>query len=427
MRIKIVGTLLVAFVMCGFAVPAWSQSATKLEDQVTTEGPTEPGKATLETDKDSEKQLIEIYGFVQTDAGYDFGRNDPDWYDVVRPSKLPAFENEFGKDGATYFSVRQTRFGVKSWLPTGKGNIKTIFEWELFGVGDDAGQTTIRLRHAYAQWRKFGAGQYWSPFMDIDVFPNSLEYWGPSGMAFFRNVQVRWMPLTGKHHVTVALERPGGSGDRGRHNDIIEAADLKPHLQFPDLSAEYRRTDDWGYVEIAGILRRLEWDDFSETAPDLSGSGTGWGLNLSTNIKLGPNDSTLKASVLYGEGIQNYMNDATADVAVVENAPGELSAKTIPVWGTVLFYDTYWNEHWTSSFGFSLISLDYDGTAALPETFADGQYALANLQHHPVDKVMYGVEFQYGRRENFTDGWTYNDYRIQFSFRYKYAFEIGGK
>ncbi len=23
--------------------------------------------------------------------------------------------------------------------------------------------------------------------MDIDVFPNSLEYWGPNAMVFFRN------------------------------------------------------------------------------------------------------------------------------------------------------------------------------------------------------------------------------------------------
>ena len=33
--------------------------------------------------------------------------------------------------------------------------------------------------------------------MDIDVFPNSIEYWGPNGMVFFRNVQVRWMPIQG--------------------------------------------------------------------------------------------------------------------------------------------------------------------------------------------------------------------------------------
>lgn len=415
MRIKTLVTVLVSFMMCGIAAPARSQSATKLDDLEVTE-------------RKKDKPTAEIYGFVQTDVGYDFGRNDPLWFDVIRPSKLPAYENEFGEDGVSYFSVRQTRFGIKSWLPTKKESIKTIFEWELFGVGNDAGDTTIRLRHAYGQYKKFGAGQYWSPFMDIDVFPNSLEYWGPSGMAFFRNVQVRYMPLMGKNHVTIALERPGASGDRGRYDEFIEdVSDLKARFPWPDLSAEYRRTGDWGYAEIAGILRRIEWDDTAPTAPDLSGTATGWGLNLSTNIKLGPNDSKLKASVLYGEGIENYMNDATADIAVVEETPGELSAETIPVWGTVLFYDATWNDKWTSSFGFSLISLDYDGTAALPETFVDGQYALANIQHHPVDKVMYGVEFQYGRRENFTDGWTYNDYRLQFSFRYRYSFWLGGK
>ena len=35
--------------------------------------------------------------------------------------------------------------------------------------------------------------------MDPDVFPNSIEYWGPTGMVFFRNVQVRWMPISGEH------------------------------------------------------------------------------------------------------------------------------------------------------------------------------------------------------------------------------------
>ena len=428
MQIRKVFMVLVPPILCGIIVPAWSQSASKLDDLAATEGAVEPGEATLETDPDKKKPAAEIYGFVQTDAGQDLGRNDPDWFDVVRPTKLPAFENEFGKDGVTYFSVRQTRFGIKSWLPTRKGDVKTIFEWELFGVGGDAGDTTIRLRHAYGQWGKFGAGQYWSPFMDIDVFPNSLEYWGPSGMAFFRNVQVRYMPLMGKNHVTIALERPGASGDAGRHDETIQLQDLKARFPFPDLSAEYRRTGSWGYVEAAGILRRIEVDDVDLTPPDLSSASTGWGINLSTNVKLGPNGGTLKASILHGEGIENYMNDATADLVAVEDPgnPNLLKAVLVPVTGAVLFYDAYWNEYWTSTFGFSLLSLDYDGTGALPMTFADGKYALANLQHHPVDKIMYGVELQYGRRENFSDGWTYDDFRIQFSFRYKYAFGLGG-
>ena len=81
---------------------------------------------------------LEFYGFVMMDAGYDVNQVDPAWFDVLRTTKLPAFENQFGADGNTYFSVRQTRFGVRSTLPTDMGDLKTQFEWELFGVGVDA-------------------------------------------------------------------------------------------------------------------------------------------------------------------------------------------------------------------------------------------------------------------------------------------------
>ena len=53
--------------------------------------------------------------------------------------------------------------------------------------------------------------------MDPDVFPNSIEYWGPTGMDFFfRNVQLRWQPINkGNKQVWIALERPGASADLG--------------------------------------------------------------------------------------------------------------------------------------------------------------------------------------------------------------------
>ena len=45
--------------------------------------------------------------------------------------------------------------------------------------------------------------------MDPDVFPNSLEYWGPTGMVFFRNVQLRYMPIMGDN---AADARPRAAG-----------------------------------------------------------------------------------------------------------------------------------------------------------------------------------------------------------------------
>src|SRR5438309_6230887 len=40
-----------------------------------------------------------------------------------------------------------------------------------------------------------GGGLLESAFMDLDVFPNILDYWGPNGMLFFRNTQVFWEPI----------------------------------------------------------------------------------------------------------------------------------------------------------------------------------------------------------------------------------------
>ncbi|HEU4690605.1 MAG TPA: DcaP family trimeric outer membrane transporter, partial [Vicinamibacterales bacterium] len=121
---------------------------------------------------------LEIYGFAMLDIGHDFKQIDPAWSDTMRVTKLPSFEDQFGRDHNTFAGVRQSRLGVRTSTPTTLGELKTTFEFELFGTGVDAGQTTFRLRHAYGELGKFGAGQTWSPFMDPDVFPNSLEYWG---------------------------------------------------------------------------------------------------------------------------------------------------------------------------------------------------------------------------------------------------------
>jgi hypothetical protein len=180
------------------------------------------------------KPRLDIYGFAMLDMGYQFKQNDPNWYDVVRPVKLPAFENEFGEDGHFYAGVRQSRLGVKGFIPTDAGEIKTIFEFELFGTGVDAGQTTFRLRHAWGELGQIGAGQTWSPFMDIDVFPNSIEYWGPNAMVFFRNVQLRWTPWAkGDSRLVVALERPGASADQGDYAGRIELEGVKGRFPFP--------------------------------------------------------------------------------------------------------------------------------------------------------------------------------------------------
>ena len=374
----------------------------------------------LEAEITEKQDTVSIYGFAMMDSGYDFGQTNPNWYDVVRPTQLPSFPNQFAPSGNVYASVRQTRFGVKSSTPTKLGDLNTVFEFELFGTGVDAGQTTFRLRHAYGELGPIGAGQTWSAFMDIGVFPNTVEYWGPPGMVFFRNVQVRWMPVRKKSgSVTIALERPGASGDQGVYRDRIELSNITPRFNFPDLTGNARIDRNWGYLQTSAIVRKIGWVDTSANTTNLGGSVVGWGINLTSNLNLSKNN-VAKLAFVYGRGIENYMNDAPFDVGIANNPPGSkvpFKGVPLPLYGVVAFLDHTWNEHFTSSGGYSLLDI-VNSNAEKVSDFHQGDYALANLLYHPIPKVMMGAEFQFGRRENFRDGFNYNDYRIQFSFKY---------
>jgi hypothetical protein len=391
---------------------------------------------TVTTPAPEPEKSMEIYGFMMTDVIYHFNQENPNWLDGLRPTKLPIYENDpnYSTEGTIFFGVRQSRFGVKGYTPTKFGELKTHFEFELFGTGVDEGQTTLRLRHAYGQLGKWGVGQTWSPFMDIDVFPNSVEYWGPTGMAFYRNVQVRYMPIQGETFMTIALERPGGSADGSSYSEIEDIQNTKSNFMAPDLSAEYRKAMKWGYLELAGIVRYIGWEDLdTDDGNDLSDNTIGYGLNLSSNIKL-CKTATARLGFVYGAGIENYMNDATTDIAVKydpTNVSKPYTGEVLPMFGGSVFVDFQWNEKFSSSVGGSMIQIDNIEDQSYT-TFQTGTYGLANLLYYPAKNMMCGVEIQYGNRENKNEGAGYDaapdDYlddatamRVQFSFKYNFS------
>ena len=382
----------------------------------------QPGAPAVKSDNPQGESKFEVYGFALLDAGYDFKSNDPNWFDVIRPTKLPAFAGQFNPEGKTYWGVRQSRLGVRTSTPTKYGELKTIFEFELFGTGVDAGQTTFRLRHAWGELGKFGAGQYWTTFGDTDAYPNTFEYWGPNGLVWFRNVQLRWTPIKGRNELAIALERPGASADAGNYADRIALQGVKPRLAWPDLVAHMRWDRNWGHVQIAGLLRSIRWEDTVNDNVDLSGSAVGVGGSLSSHLNFGKKDVG-RFQVTYGQGIENYMNDAPVDVGV-RLRPGDahrpLEGVALPVFGMSSFLDHTWNKKFASSFGYSMLNIsNSNGQAA--DAFRRGHYGIGNLLWTPIDNVTIASEFQWGRRENFLDGFGVNDFRLQFGFKYNFS------
>ena len=401
-------------------------TAARAQDRTTDSG--KPATPTAAAPAQAARPSFEVYGFAMLDFGQNFKQIHPNWFDTMRLTRLPSVEKEFGEDNSTFAGVRQTRFGVRSSMPTDLGELKTTFEFELFGVGVDEGQTTIRLRHAYGELGQWLAGQTWSPFMDPDVFPNSLEYWGPTGMVFFRNVQVRWTPLSsGGRTLMVALERPGASGDQGIYANRIELQDIQSRTMLPDLSGAFKWERSKGYIRGAVMLRDIRWDDLLADQFELSGRTTGWGINISSNLKP-TKDDVIRLQYVFGEGIQNYMNDSPVDVGIVNNFSNPVTpllGKAIPIQGLVAFIDHTWNSEFSSTFGYSWQENDNTEGQA-PNAFRTGHYILGNLLHYPAPNVMVGGELQWGRREHFSDGFTSDGLKLQVSFKYNFSVKLGG-
>jgi hypothetical protein len=373
----------------------------------------------------SNKLSVDVYGFAMADAIYDFKRVDPDWEDTLRVTTIPTQSGLYGNDGNFTFSVRQSRLGIKG----NYGDDVTFkLEGELFGVGSDQGQTTLRVRHAWATYKEFGMGQTWSNFMDIDIFPNTISYWGPTGMVFYRNQQARYTFPMGDDEFSVSLEDPSTALTVGKfastpncdlpnpppdcESTESNAADVfQSYNDVPDLAARYRNNGDFGHYQVAGIVRKLGYERLDNGAKDYE---IGWGINTSTALNTWGRDQ-LKLQVAYGEGIGNYMNDGGIDIAPDSADLSKANAETVPLWGLSVYYDHYWSDKWSTSLGWSMTDLDTtDGQG--PDEFKKGQIAQINLLHYPRDHVMLGTEFLWGQRED-VDGSTGSDYQIQFSLK----------
>ncbi len=387
-------------------------------------------------DQAAPERSFEIYGFAMADAIQDSKRVDPNWLDAFRPSKIATPEGQFGTNGQASISVKQSRFGVKGTLPTGDSTppVNFKFEIDMFGVGVDAGQTTIRLRHAYGEWGQLLAGQTHSLFMDIDVFPNTIDYWGPCGMVFYRLPQIRWTPYQTKtSQLAFAIEKPGNDVDSGniRLIEEFQNSTVRGDQTVPDFTAQYRMDGDWGHFQIAGILRRVGYE--YQPDPNVSfqkGSQTGWGVNVSGAIKLFVRDDVkdkLLLQVVHGNGIATYMNDGGMDIApnAAYNplAPTPtLTAEAVPLTGVVAYSITIGTANVSSSIGYSFTQVSNTNFQA-NNAFHKGDYASVNLLWTPVKKVLIGGELMYGKRTN-NDGVTGDDVRFQFSVKYDFGIKL---
>ena len=366
--------------------------------------------------KDAGQARVEIYGQAMLDAIYDFKRMNPDWAATLRPSQIPITcpgSPGCGKDGNFLFSIRQSSLGVRSFIPTSLGLLKTDLSFDLFGTG--GGSTQVHWLRAWGEIGMIGAGQTESNFMDLDAFPNTIDYWGPPGMVFIRNPQLRITPYHQKG-VTLALslEAPNSAIDTGKLTQVDPSLGdtVQPWNRLPDLVGSVRYDGDWGHVKAAAVLREVGAQATADPAAR-SVTKTGWGINLAGAVKLFGKD-TLSFQVANGDAIASYMNDGGIDLA--PNA--SLHAQTVKSLGWFAYLNHAWNDKLTSAVGFSQHTQDNAG-GQFDDAFHQGSYASVNLLYTPARNILTGAEYIWGENKS-KDGTSAQDDRIQFSTKFQF-------
>ncbi|MGB5512918.1 MAG: DcaP family trimeric outer membrane transporter [Thermoanaerobaculia bacterium] len=349
---------------------------------------------------------LAVGGFVQLDVIYDSDAIGAPCQFITATIPTDGGTPAEGADGQTNFCINTSRLTFESRTPTKLGRLKTFISVDLFG---DALSTSPELRMRQAYGELSGAlgggdllfGQSWGTYVDLDAWPDILDFEGPDSAIAVRQPMVRWSKGVAKAvDLRVALEQPGDGS--------VQDADLL--TRWPDLVGTVRWTHGGSHLRGGGILRDIR----ASAADGASVAATGWGVAGSGKVML-PAKSDLVFEVSYGEGVGAYYNDGPP-AGVYD--PETSSLELLPLFAYYAAFEHDWSETLSSSLLYAALEVDnlesQQGVAGKKSA-----YFSLNLIWRPDPRLMFGIEFLSGGRRDKDDAeGTVNRLQLssQFSF-----------
>lgn len=353
--------------------------------------------------------VFRIGGSARVDTIVDLGNyGNPNQF---VPSSIPV-PGEPGWDGGerSTMHAKGTRLSLELRRPVMYGGTLRVYnEYDFF---DDSASNAMRFRarHFYGQAWNFLVGQTFSAFMDVDAFPDVVDYQGPNGFINRRQPQIRYThPIyegSGRLQVFASLEQPDASIDTDTE---AFPGDSSVVNHIPDGVVGFRWEGASGHLQGAGLFRELSFE--TDNGP---GQETfGWGMSLAGALNVLRHDK-ISAQIAYGEGMARYVNDLGGEGLDAALDDGRLEA--IPVLAAMVGYTHQWSEHWRSTISGGYVHVDAPdalGRFTIERTL----YGSANLIWQPTTSFRMGLEYLYGSKETL-DGSERDAHRFNFVVRY---------
>lgn len=352
-----------------------------------------------------------IGGYVKADATYT-DRTNRDANDANESFTVPGFiplEGAQDADNVTRYSIRETRINFGTSTPSRLGDVSTFIEMDFLEERDLArsrlvGNSTPRIRHAFIAVGPWTVGQTWGTFYDVSSLPEALDFIGPVGTIFNRNLMVRYTHDLGMgNNLMLALEQPFTTLTEeapvldADGNPTASTANIRSGRddRFPDIVARYNTSGDWGNGSLAVMGRNIRADRSSsrEAGVDIDDDKWGAAASLSGNLKVVGKD-TFKFQFNVGNAIGRYISlNAFPDAFVDENGRLDL----LDIYGGFVGYQRWWTDRTRSNLIYSYVEANNPSSA--PDAANESiQSVHVNLIHSPISNLDVGIEYMWAER-----------------------------
>ncbi|MCF2910736.1 DcaP family trimeric outer membrane transporter [Pseudoalteromonas sp. DL2-H2.2] len=364
----------------------------------------------LSTTASASPPELTLSGYIKVDTLYDLSGHSGDRIDYATLG-----QNAPGNTVRVH--ARESRLRA-SWQSTQHPKLSGVVELDFFAEGSysSAGSEKIansakpRLRLAYISFNNWQFGQNWSNFVDVQSFPETLDFANESGQAMLRQGQIRYTRRYAGWQFSVAAENPQTDYQQSKLTPQSSYYSIDPVF---DMSARARLTLSSGHVSVQSVYRQLKLEhSASSPQPD---SQNAFGLGLSGKLAVGAS-ATLKGYLGYGRGLGRYTQEANNYAAYLTGDGLQLLKSA----GGYLAYQYRFDSQWRSNLSLGAVRIEQ------PQPLSPGSplsYRFTSLHVnaiHQLTPAMYiGFEYAVVRRE-MTNEQSHWLRRLQLSTKYRF-------